>query len=165
VRRHVLLVAALSAAVFPAAAEAKIFLVFDRQAARPGETIRLSTPWTPARAVPVRAGDERQLLQAWLVRNEHARAGLRVSDRRLVRLGVVRLNDEYEGVRAFRLPSLAPGDYVPAFSLCNRGPARPKGFVRGWVDGWSCDSRVLAFRIGRSGAFGPQAKRMLLRVR
>jgi hypothetical protein len=163
VRKHVLLVAALSAAVFPTAAEAKIFLVFDRQTARPGQTIRVSTPWTPARAVPVRAGAERQLLQAWLVRNEHARAGLRVTDRRLVRLGVIRLNAEYEGVRAFRLPLLAPGDYVPAFSLCNRGPAAPKGFVRGWIPGWTCDSRVLAFERAELGR--QFARRMLLRVR
>jgi hypothetical protein len=162
--RKLVLVAAAVAAVFPAAADAKIFLAFDRKVARPGETIRLSTPWTPADAQPLPAGSEHQLLQAWLVRNEHARATLRAGDRRLVRLGVIRLNAAYEGVSRFRVPRVAPGGYVPAFSLCNRGPATPRGYVRGWVEGWSCESRVLAFRIGTI-SFGPYTKRMLLRVR
>lgn len=97
------LAAAAVALALPTAASAKMFLVFDRAAAAPGQTVRVHVP---ARFAPEARGP----LGVYLVRVSAAPEIRSPADGRLVRVGVLR-----DGRLGFHLPRLVAGRYTTAF--------------------------------------------------
>lgn len=87
-------------------------LVFSREAAASGDTVRVRTAWTHRRytAPPEPGGPA---IEVYLLPNELAGKVTR-DDPRLVHVGRIQADSGYRGVVEFAVPDVPPGDYTTA---------------------------------------------------
>lgn len=132
--------AALTAIVLslPPGAAAKSWyypLVFDRESAAPGDSVRVRTAYTPWRyAAPPKPGGAD--IDVYLL---PARLAGRVTrdDARLVRVGRIHADLRYRGVVEFKLPRIGPGEYTTALGNPIDFVSVPADFAEAAeADGW-----------------------------